>query len=312
MTADGQSLKAHSFVLKLSPVLQAALTGPMQEAKTSCVNMDCNEDAAQAFLKFLYTGRLHAVSLQSLDMITILVELADFYGVVNQFAAVFANEDVQKVFVSLLNSEMESADDPAKQMAALVASLRPVIEVNQRFATTVIEKMQLKFGVNILKSLCHFRAAGIADLVEACLPQSLGALLEATFVTLLEREINRESVEAILKEYPQEPSIVIDSLLAFSIIVGQAKFYVKSLRPSVGSTVAVTSYSPVRMGTIIADDSSQQPFHVEYFDGGREWSRESTTYMMNQNVIFCALSERIKLARDVVAKWIESSRVPPQ
>ena len=55
-TCDSHEMKVHSFILQLSPVMTAQLTGPMLEAQAKTVNLHCETEVAQVFLEFLYVG----------------------------------------------------------------------------------------------------------------------------------------------------------------------------------------------------------------------------------------------------------------
>ena len=57
--SDGTQLRAESCILAIcSPVLRAALRGPMIEAQELRITMDADAATAKEFVRFLYIGRL--------------------------------------------------------------------------------------------------------------------------------------------------------------------------------------------------------------------------------------------------------------
>lgn len=320
MTADGQSLKAHSLVLELSPVPRAALTGPMQEAQTRCVSMDCNKDIAKTFLGFLYIGKLCADSLPSVGAIASLAKLADFYGVAKQFAAALVDSDPQNILVDLVASEMECSEQPAVEGLRLVKCLQPIAAWNPDVESVVLTQMRLKckFGANVFKNLCHCHAEGMSDLAVKNF-MSLDASLEPTDVAIKD-EINEHSVHAILNKYPKEPWIVTRALLDFAIVACRIASCTGSdpsvqERPVVNQVVWARAVSAQedRVGVLLGDDHSLLPFKVRFPDGSEAWCRSAYPARKDFHEVAKAmmqLSETMMLARNLVASWEESQCCP--
>jgi len=295
-TSEGKHMQAHSTFLQLcSPVFRAELTGPMREAQTKCVNMDCSQEVAYAFLKFFYVGHLSTDTLTSLEFLADLIRMADFYGVLEDFAVAFAQDHIQVVFLHLLDSHFEHLDEPCKEGFELLKSLRPLVSVQRSIANEVIKRLDLKIGRNVFKSMCHSQAAGVLDmLLEAVEPLVCPPADCAT--DWLGAEVSQEVIADILKAYPEHPKTCCSVLLEFISIIG-SKSRVSLRGPETGSCVRTVCG---RTGTLLKVDSSSgssEPYLVD-FGSTCEWF--SAEQVLKELPLLLELPRLMQMAIDLI------------
>eukprot|EP00418_Pyrodinium_bahamense_P083401 CAMPEP_0179066130 /NCGR_PEP_ID=MMETSP0796-20121207/28820_1 /TAXON_ID=73915 /ORGANISM="Pyrodinium bahamense, Strain pbaha01" /LENGTH=394 /DNA_ID=CAMNT_0020763129 /DNA_START=85 /DNA_END=1267 /DNA_ORIENTATION=+ len=302
---DGERLRAHSQILQLcSPVFRAELTGPMQEAQTKCLTMDCDRCTAAAFLRFLYVGRLGKGMLSSLEVILGLVRLADYYGVIEQFATAFAQEEAQTLFASLLDSTMGPLQDPSAYGAEILSQLRPLIAQRKSLANPVVERLKLRFGCNVFKCLCYARARDLPEVQEAC----QRVCFPARETSELQLEVNEATVLVLLEMYPEMPAVVLHALLDFiSLLSGKLPGACRA-RPAVGHLIRMRAGSrpdgPLASGAVgelIRDDKSACPFLVKV-GGDMGWYRaEEVEVVVEDRLSLNKLSSLIPMVQSLVA-----------
>lgn len=306
-TEDGMQLLASASILKMcSPVLRAQLSGPMvAESCTLKISMDCEHAAAQAFLRFVYIGRLREEDFQSLEMFSTLVTLADYYGVISEFVAALKQDEPQRLFESMLDSTIGPLEEPSSYITELLIKLRPAISMEKAIAHPVFHRLKLEFGVNVYRYLCHAFAVELPEIRDACREALHSVRLDlGKGVPELESEVSEVIVIEMIKTYPANATIVLQAFLEFMSLCTRISFDHTNTRPAVGDSVILMDGA---QGRVVQDDHSQRPFQI-ITNGETRWLSEDQVKLIKPLPFFEKLSSVIPMVQRLVSNAQDDHR----
>eukprot|EP00928_Gymnodinium_smaydae_P032825 TRINITY_DN2367_c0_g1_i1.p1 TRINITY_DN2367_c0_g1~~TRINITY_DN2367_c0_g1_i1.p1 ORF type:complete len:471 (-),score=36.66 TRINITY_DN2367_c0_g1_i1:345-1652(-) len=272
VASDGTEIKAHSFVLCHSPVIEAALSGEMQEAASRRLTVDCNSETAKAFLKFLYTGRLLLEGAMSLDVIIDLIRLADFYAVEVEFSATCSEGEgataVSKVMDSLTWQISNYAVVQALQQLSQIRSQHSCAMMKQ-----CIQRIDPQLGKNMFEWLCNFQAMGALEVLMQAL-KSKRIILPSLDAAWLDHEFSQDALRHLSGTHFEHPHVLLDALPAYFELVGLAtpsKF--ERSEPKVGD---IFQNSGGRCGVIL-EEVRREDRSSSVLQGSTQEERSTTT-----------------------------------
>eukprot|EP00928_Gymnodinium_smaydae_P011373 TRINITY_DN14202_c0_g8_i1.p1 TRINITY_DN14202_c0_g8~~TRINITY_DN14202_c0_g8_i1.p1 ORF type:complete len:343 (-),score=37.30 TRINITY_DN14202_c0_g8_i1:240-1268(-) len=236
VACDGTEFKAHSFVLSHSPVIEATLSGEMQEPGSRRLTIDCNSETAQAFFKFLYTGGLLASSITTLGVVVDLFRVADIYAVENELSAACSEKDGRAIVSEVLDSvTWQTTDD------AVVRSLQQLCQIRNQYAEEMlkqcIERVDPQLGINMFEWLCTFEAIGALEVCMQVL-QTRDRILPSRDAAWLDNEINNDKIAQLLGVHSRRPNLLLVAVSAYFKIVARATpSGIRPTQPEVGQLV---------------------------------------------------------------------------
>lgn len=178
--SDGTA-SAHSVLLGArSGVMKAMLAAPMQEARTSTIEMSCCTTTGLVFLRFLYTGEFPqdwpASTLEACDT----GRLIDYYGV-SGIDKAFGKRQ-REVFLARARGEFPPQSSSFWDDVVGLLRRPEWPPLMRQCLVADFAGEALVWGQNVFLALCVADAAGVADLKARCMETIQKKFMTTAFV----------------------------------------------------------------------------------------------------------------------------------
>jgi len=164
---DGETTAHKAILGARSPVMRAMWSSQMQEAQTQSVEMQCCQESGMAFLDFVYTGELRPGWPTTLEAVSDMGVLADYYQVADLSAA-FGPENCENLRDKVFEPGYSAGEFWTKTIEFLVRP-RLIEKMRYRLLESFVENAELSWGDDLFLALCIGCHHGAHDVEEECL-----------------------------------------------------------------------------------------------------------------------------------------------
>mmetsp|Transcript_114473 Transcript_114473/g.227831 ORF Transcript_114473/g.227831 Transcript_114473/m.227831 type:complete len:293 (+) Transcript_114473:2-880(+) len=274
----------------------------MLEAQTQTVSIDRDYDAARLFLRFLYVGRFSANGFNTFQIFLDVAHLCDFYGVGEECASAFSQQEFADVWFDLWRSYVEQSSID-KAMAAL-KTLRPLSCCPEAMISKMFESFNVSLGSNLFTMLCHARALGVLDLISQGSQQLVWPSVPVS--VWLAQEMNEPGLDSCMSSNPDLPDLL---RLAFMDFIGLATAVGRVAVPpdvarQVGNVVEIFEGQQFTSGPIVQSVQGAFYFQVDGESSTRYCREHDCEHWSTRSVdAFCRrMPDMIKSVENAIAK----------